>query len=77
MSIALRYIVVAHGFHGGLKHSVAKSMQETFWETDVHIALDHPTDPRYSLVAVLPVTFCLFTLKVREHACKLLLEVAC
>lgn len=52
-------------------------MQETFWETDVYIALEHPTDPRYSLIAVLPVTFCLFTLEVREHVCKLLLEVAC
>ena len=77
MSTALRYIVGAHGFYGGLEHSITKSMQETFWETDVYIALEHPTDPRYSLIAVLPVTFCLFTLEVREHVCKLLLEVAC
>ena len=76
MSIASRYIVVAHGFQGGLEHSAAKSMQETFWETDVHISFEHPTDPRYRFVAMLPVTFRLFTLEVWEHVCKLLLEVA-
>lgn len=77
MSIASRHIVVAHSFEGGFNHSVTKSTQEAFGETDVHIALDHPADLRYRLITRLPVTLRLFTLEVWEHVCKLLFEVAC